>query len=168
MNTYDTSITHVTFTRRCPVWSPVDARRKEHLIQRTTPTKFEKMSSTAPPVANEDVTKRLSFGEISQQLNAKLQVDASEVDRVIAEGKDAPEAFVKCVDFVVWSSVLSARCVAIRLSGLIAHGEVNWRCRALEVLVEQCAQRQGAIQGNAKEQVRVFPVVSWFRGFVVS
>ncbi|MEO2191601.1 MAG: hypothetical protein ABGY24_04095 [bacterium] len=32
---------------------------------------------------------------------------------------------------------------------------VNRRCRALEVLVGQCAQRQGAIQANAKEQVRV-------------
>ena len=60
------------------------------------------MSSTAPLVANEDVTKRLSFGEISQKLNARLQVDASEVDRVIAEGKGAPEAFVKCVVLAVF------------------------------------------------------------------
>ncbi len=73
------------------------------------------MSSTAPLVANEDVTKRLSFGEISQKLNAKLQVDASEVDRVIAEGKDAPEAFVKCVVFAVSSSVFLARRAAVCL-----------------------------------------------------
>jgi hypothetical protein len=71
------------------------------------------MSSTAPLVANEDVTKRLSFGEISQKLHAKLQVDAREVDRVIAEGKDAPEAFVKCVVSAVASSVFPARCVVV-------------------------------------------------------
>ncbi len=106
-------------------------------------------------VANEDVTKRLSFGEISQKLHAKLQVDASEVDRVIAEGKDAPEAFVTCVIFAVASSVFPDRRVSIYVLILVAHGAVNWRCRALEVLVGQCAQRQGAIQGNAKEQVRV-------------
>ena len=46
---------------------------------------------------DDDATKRLSFGELSQQLNGRLRVDAREVARVIEEGKGEPGAFAKYV-----------------------------------------------------------------------
>ena len=46
-------------------------------------------------VYDDDATKRLSFGELSQQLNGRLRVDAREVARVIEEGKGEPGAFAK-------------------------------------------------------------------------
>jgi len=48
-------------------------------------------------VYDDDATKRLSFGELSQQLNGRLRVDAREVARVIEEGKGEPGAFAKYV-----------------------------------------------------------------------
>ena len=56
---------------------------------------------------DDDATKRLSFGELSQQLNGRLRVDAREVARVIEEGKGEPGAFAKYVLLLSLSLLLS-------------------------------------------------------------
>lgn len=67
------------------------------------------MSQSLPAeVFDGDTTKRLSFGELSQQLNGKLRVDAREVARVIAEGAGEPEAFGKALE------VLAQQCAERR------------------------------------------------------
>ena len=58
-------------------------------------------------VYDDDATKRLSFGELSQQLNGRLRVDAREVARVIEEGKGEPGAFAKYVLLLSLSLLLS-------------------------------------------------------------
>ena len=56
---------------------------------------------------DDDATKRLSFGELSQQLNGRLRVGAREGARGIEEGKGEPGAFAKYVLLLSLSLLLS-------------------------------------------------------------
>ena len=91
---------------------------------------------------DDDATKRLSFGELSQQLNGRLRVDAREVARVIEEGKGEPGAFAK----YVLLSLLSLLSLSLLLSLLFApsgHRERGLRTRSLTTPTPS-PSRQGA------------------------
>jgi hypothetical protein len=60
----------------------------------------------APLVDDGDVTKRLSFGEMSHQLNEKLRIDPNDVLRVLHDGRSNPEGFVRCVERFCVSSIV--------------------------------------------------------------
>jgi len=107
-------------------------------------------------VHDDDATKRLSFGELSQQLNGRLRVDAREVARVIEEGKGEPGAFAKYVLSLSLSFAPGGhRERGLRTRSLAHHPPPPLPpspFRALEVLSQQCAERRDAIEGGAKEQ----------------